>query len=56
MLEKFTDKTKIMKAHFVVCDCEEDSHNLKTDSSTCDYEAMTIVILTALVMKWQMES
>ena len=50
--EKFKDKRNIMKAHLVVCGYEEDSHNLKTDSPTCSCEAMRIVTLTALVMKW----
>ena len=35
--EKFKDKRKIMKACSVACVYEEDSHNLKTDSPTCNH-------------------
>ena len=51
-MEKFKDKRKIMKAHFVTRGYKEDSHNLKTDSLTCSHEAM----LTASVMKGRVES
>ena len=42
---KFKYKRKIMKAHLVACGYEEDSHNLKTDSSTCSRETMLIVLI-----------
>ena len=45
-----------MKACLVAHGYEEASHNLKTDSPTCSCEAMHIVMLTALIMKWQVES
>ena len=45
-----------MKAHLVASGCEEDSHNLKTDSPTFSYEAMCIVMVTASVMKRWVES
>ena len=43
-----------MKACLVTCGYEEDSPKLKTDSPTYNHEAN--VMLTALVMKWQVES
>ena len=55
-MEKFKDKKKIIKANVVACDYEEDSHYLKTDSPTCSCEAMHIIMLMALVRKWQVES
>ena len=55
-MEKFKDKKKIMKVHLIACSYEEDSHNLKTDSPTCSHETMRIVMLTASVMKWWVES
>ena len=45
-----------MKACLVAHGYKEDSHNLKTDSPTCSCEAMHVVMLTALFMKWQVES
>ena len=54
--EKFKDKRKIMKAYFVVCGCKEESHKLKTVFPTCSCEAMHIIMLTASVMKWWIES
>ena len=56
IIEKFKDKRKIMKPHLVALGYEEDSHNLKTDSSTYSREAIHIVMLTTTVMKWQIES
>ena len=44
-----------MKAQLVICGYEEDSHNLKIDSSTYSCEAMHIVKLTASGMKWRVE-
>lgn len=54
--EKSMNGKKIMKAHLVARGYEEDSHNLKTDSPTCSHEAMHLVLLTALVMMWQVET
>ena len=48
IVEKFKDKRKIMKACFVVCGYEEDSHNLKTDSPTGSHEAIHIVMFNSL--------
>ena len=56
IMEKFKDKRKIMKACLIVCGYEEDSHNLKTDSTICTSEAKHIVMLTVFVMKWWVES
>ena len=56
IMEKFKDKRKIMKACLVARGYEENSHNLKTDSPACSHEAICIVMLTASVMKWWIES
>ena len=56
IMEKFKDEKKMMKARFIARGYEEDLHNLKTNSLTCSHEAMCIVMLTALVKKWQVES
>ena len=56
IMDKYKDKRKIMKAHFVADIYEEDSNNLKTDSPICSYEAMHIIMLTASVIKWQVEN
>ena len=53
--EKFKDKRKIMKARFITCGYEEDSHNLKTDSPTHSHEAMHIVVLTAFLQDDKLE-
>ena len=45
-----------MKARLVEYGYEENSCNLKTDSPTYSHEAMCIVMLTALVMRWRVES
>ena len=45
-----------MKTHVVAHGYEEDSHNLKTDSPTFSREVMHIVMLTASVMQWWVES
>ena len=55
-MEKFNDNKKIMKACLVAHNYEEDLHNLKTDCPTCNCEAMHFVMLTATVMKWQVET
>ena len=47
---------KIIKACFVACGYEEDLHNLKKDCPTCSREAMHLVMLTASVMKWWVET
>ena len=51
IMEKFKDERKIIKVHLVAHGYEEDSHNLKTNSPTCNCKVMHIVMLTALVMK-----
>ena len=55
-MEKFKDKKKIMKVCLVAHGHDEDSLNQKTDSPTCSHKAMHIVMLTASIMKWQVES
>ena len=45
-----------MKARLVAHGYEEDLHNLKTDFPTFGHEAVCTVMLTASVMKWQVES
>lgn len=50
MSERYKDNKKIMKVHFVSHGYEEDSYNLKTDSSTCSCKAMRLVMLTASVI------
>ena len=45
-----------MKARLIVRDYEEDSHNLKIDSLTCSHETIHIVMLTALIIKWWVQS
>ena len=54
IMKKFK-KNKIMKACLVICGYEEESHNLKTDSPTYSHEVMYLVMLTASIMKWQVE-
>ena len=52
--EKSKDN-KIMKV-CLVAHGYEDLYNLKTDSLTCIYEDMCLVMLTAPVIKWQVET
>ena len=52
IMEKFKDKMKITKACLVARGYKENSHNLKTDCPTCSHEAVCIVMLTDLTMKW----
>ncbi|GAB1599998.1 hypothetical protein Ahia01_000277300 [Argonauta hians] len=54
--EKVKDNKKVMKARLVARGYEENSHSLKTDSPTCSREGMRLVMLTASVKKWRVET
>lgn len=53
--EKFKDNQKTMKARLVARGYEENS-NLKTDSPTCSREAMRMVMLTASIKNWMLQT
>ena len=54
--EKIKNAKKIVKARLVAKGFEEDSRNLKTDSPTCSRESMRLVMLTASLMNWKLQT
>ena len=54
--EKLKDHKNIIKACLVARGYEEDSRDLKTDFPTCSREAMRLVMLTASVMSWPVQT
>ena len=54
--EKLKNNKKIIKARLVARGYEEDTSNLRSDSPTCSREAMRLVLLTASIMNWQVQT
>ena len=53
--EKSVNEKKVVKARLVARGFEEDSSNLRTDSTTCCKQSICLVFLTAASNKWEIK-
>lgn len=54
--EKIKDGERVVKARLVARGFEENNTNLQTDSPTCSREALRLVMLTAVIMGWRIQT